>query len=175
MFWDRFTALCIKNSKSPTAVVTELGISPASVTQWKNGANPRSKTIYKIANYFNVDPDDLSDFEPSIFYRNLCYLCSQNGDTPNSVALAIGCTSAAVTGWAAGRTPRDTTIRKISDYFGVSPDYLMGLSGDDKKTAAPKGDGLSDGAKRLVERYENASEEDRRRILAVVDAVVGEK
>lgn len=57
--------------------------------------------------------------------------------------------------------------------LGVSVDYLMGL--DSEKAAAPKGDGLSDGAKRLVERYENASEEDRRRILAVVDAVVGEK
>ena len=57
--------------------------------------------------------------------------------------------------------------------LGVSVDYLMGL--DSEKAATPKGDGLSDGAKRLVERYENASEEDRRRILAIVNAVVGEK
>ena len=57
--------------------------------------------------------------------------------------------------------------------LGVSIDYLMGL--DSEKAATPKGDGLSDGAKRLVERYENASEEDRRRILAIVNAVVGDK
>lgn len=57
--------------------------------------------------------------------------------------------------------------------LGVSVDYLMGL--DSEKAATPKGDGLSDGAKHLVERYENASEEDRRRILAIVNAVVGEK
>ena len=50
--------------------------------------------------------------------------------------------------------------------LGVSVDYLMGL--DSEKAATPEGDGLSDGTKRLVERYENASEEDRRRILAVV-------
>lgn len=62
---------------------------------------------------------------------------------------------------------------KMAEYFHVPVDYLMGL--DNEKTAAPKGDGLSDGAKRLVERYENASEEDRRRILAIVNAVVGEK
>ncbi len=65
---------------------------------------------------------------------------------------------------------------KMSNYFGVPVDYLMGLSNSShEKTAAPEGDGLSDGARRLIERYENASEEDRRRILAVVDAVVGEK
>ena len=62
---------------------------------------------------------------------------------------------------------------RLSQVLGVSVDYLMGL--DSEKAATPEGDGLSDGTKRLVERYENASEEDRRRILAVVDAVVGEK
>lgn len=71
------------------------------------------------------------------------------------------------------REPDKATWVRLSRILGVSVDYLMGL--DAEKAAAPKGDGLSDGAKRLIERYENASEEDRRRILAVVDAVVGEK
>lgn len=86
----------------------------------------------------------------------------------------VGITGGALSQWKAGATtPRAKSIAKIADYLGVTVDELTG--GTTQKTAAPKGDGLSDGAKRLVERYENASEEDRRRILAVVDAVVGEK
>lgn len=86
----------------------------------------------------------------------------------------VGITGGALSQWKTGATtPRAKSIAKIADYLGVTVDELTGDTA--QKTAAPKGDGLSDGAKRLVERYENASEEDRRRILAVVDAVVGEK
>ena len=86
----------------------------------------------------------------------------------------VGITGGALSQWKAGATtPRAKSIATVADYLGVTVDELTG--GTTQKNAAPKGDGLSDGAKRLVERYENASEEDRRRILAVVDAVVGEK
>lgn len=86
----------------------------------------------------------------------------------------IGISAGAMSQWKLGKTtPTYNSIAKIADYLGVTVEELTGDT--TKKTAAPEGDGLSNGAKRLVERYENASEEDRRRILAVVDAVVGEK
>ena len=86
----------------------------------------------------------------------------------------IGISAGAMSQWKLGKTtPTYNSIAKIADYLGVTVDELTGDTA--QKAAAPKGDGLSDGAKRLIERYENASEEDRRRILAVVDAVVGEK
>lgn len=86
----------------------------------------------------------------------------------------IGISAGAMSQWKLGKTtPIYNSIAKIADYLGVTVDELTGDI--TQKTAAPKSDGLSDGAKRLVEQYENASEEDRRRILAVVDAVVGTK
>ncbi len=33
LFWDKFVEQCEKAGKAPTTVVTELGFSPASVTQ----------------------------------------------------------------------------------------------------------------------------------------------
>lgn len=97
--------------------------------------------------------------------------------TQLEIAHLVGVKEPTISNYETGkREPDKETWIKLAGVLGVTVDYLMGLSNaSTEKTAAPKGDGLSDGAKRLVERYENASEEDRRRILAVVDAVVGTK
>lgn len=60
MFWDNFLSYCTKKGKSPNAVAKELGFSSGSVTAWKNGTNPRSSAVVKIANYFNVSVEDLT-------------------------------------------------------------------------------------------------------------------
>ena len=54
MFWDVFSGLCAKNGKSPNAVASELNISSGSITAWSRGTCPRSNTVVKIAEYFNV-------------------------------------------------------------------------------------------------------------------------
>lgn len=106
-------------------------------------------------------------------YETIHALCVRKGVTDSRMCTDIGISRGIMSDLKTGRKSGVSakTLNKIADYFGVSMSCLLGT----EKTAAPKGDGLSDGAKRLVERYENASEEDRRRILAVVDAVVGEK
>lgn len=59
MFWENFLELCNKHETSPTAVVTELGISRGSVTAWKEGKVPYQRTLSKIANRFGVPMDFL--------------------------------------------------------------------------------------------------------------------
>ena len=59
MFWDNFIKLCEQINKSPTAVISELGISRGSVTHWKAGKVPHHATLLKIADYFNVTVDYL--------------------------------------------------------------------------------------------------------------------
>lgn len=54
MFWDVFSGLCAKNGKSPNAVASDLNISSGSITAWSRGTCPRSNTVVKIAEYFNV-------------------------------------------------------------------------------------------------------------------------
>lgn len=54
MFWTNFSTLCADKNLSPNAVATELKIPSGSITAWRNGATPRTKSLTKIANYFGV-------------------------------------------------------------------------------------------------------------------------
>ena len=54
MFWTIFSTLCADKNLSPNAVATELKIPSGSITAWRNGATPRTKSLTKIANYFGV-------------------------------------------------------------------------------------------------------------------------
>ena len=62
----------------------------------------------------------------SIFFERYAELCKSVGETPNSVAKIIGASSGSVTAWKNGAEPRNATLSKIADYFGVSTDYLLG-------------------------------------------------
>ena len=59
MFWTIFSTLCADKNLSPNAVATELKIPSGSITAWRNGATPRTKSLTKIANYFGVTVDYL--------------------------------------------------------------------------------------------------------------------
>ena len=59
MFWTIFSSLCADANLSPNAVATELKIPSGSITAWRNGATPRTKSLTKIAKYFGVTTDYL--------------------------------------------------------------------------------------------------------------------
>ncbi|MBQ2211843.1 MAG: helix-turn-helix transcriptional regulator [Ruminococcus sp.] len=59
------------------------------------------------------------------FIDNLERLCYENGESLPSVAQAIGMSKSVVTFWKNGSVPRNSTLRKIADHFGVTVDYLL--------------------------------------------------
>ena len=59
MFWKNFLQICNDKNTTPTAVVSELGISRGSVTGWKKGSVPNDGTLLKLADYFGVSVDYL--------------------------------------------------------------------------------------------------------------------
>ena len=61
MFYQKYVELCAQRQKSPTAVAVELGISRASVSGWKKGSVPRDAIIWRIADYFHIEPDFFYD------------------------------------------------------------------------------------------------------------------
>ena len=63
MFWNNFIFYCAKNNKAPNTVAKELNLSSGSITAWKNGVKPRLTTLSKIADYFNITIEDLTDGE----------------------------------------------------------------------------------------------------------------
>lgn len=78
-------------------------------------------TISK-ANMITVNGDKLM----TRFYEKYLELCASSGMTPNGAAKIIGIPSASITGWKKGSMPRSNAIEKISTYFGVTTDYLLG-------------------------------------------------
>ena len=61
------------------------------------------------------------------FFERFSELCKAHGTTVNAVARIIGASSGSVTAWKRGAAPRNATLTKIADHFGVSTDYLLGL------------------------------------------------
>lgn len=59
MFYDNFVRLCNSIGKAPSAVATEIGLSRASVSGWKNGKTPTDATALKLAGYFGVTVEEL--------------------------------------------------------------------------------------------------------------------
>ena len=63
-----------------------------------------------------------------MFWDNFVLLCNQKGKTPNGVCAELHFSAATATKWKRGSLPRDTTLKKIADYFGVSVSYLLGAT-----------------------------------------------
>ena len=54
-----------------------------------------------------------------MFWNNFVNLCNNKGKSPNGVCADLGYSTAIATKWKNGAVPRDTTLKKIADYFNV--------------------------------------------------------
>lgn len=66
-----------------------------------------------------------------MFYERLVTLCAAKGTNPTALCDALGLAQSAATRWKQGSIPRDTTLNKIAKYFGVTPEYLLGIKSID--------------------------------------------
>ena len=88
-----------------------------------------------------------------MFYDVFVYLCQRKGITPNKALTDCGVSRTSSAKWRKGAVPRGETLQKLSDYFGVSTDYL--LTGEETKNPAlSEEDGMDD----LLERLRNRPE-----------------
>lgn len=67
-----------------------------------------------------------------MFKENFIRLCNEHHIAPTAVCKAIGLSNAAFTAWDENSTPRQATLLKIADYFGVTVDYLLGKEQEKK-------------------------------------------
>lgn len=79
MFWENLKLLCAQKGVSPNAMAEELSISSGSITNWKRGIMPRETALQKIADYFNVTVQELT--------QSKIELSSQRRDNQNLVLL----------------------------------------------------------------------------------------
>lgn len=60
-----------------------------------------------------------------MFKKNFIDLCNKKGEAPSAVCRKVGITPATFSGWTEQTKPRQATLYRISDYFGVTPEYLL--------------------------------------------------
>ena len=60
-FYSNFLTMCNNIGKTPSKVVTEVGLKKSAVTRWKAGGTPTDATAQKIADYFGVPVSELTE------------------------------------------------------------------------------------------------------------------
>lgn len=63
-----------------------------------------------------------------MFYDTFVFLCKQKGLSPSRAAIEARISKSLVTKWKANGTevPSPDVLKKLSNFFGVTPDYLLG-------------------------------------------------
>ena len=101
-----------------------------------------------------------------MFFDNFDRYCKRDGKTNSEVAKAIGLDPSSCTGWRKGAIPRNGTVKKLADYFGVTVDDLLA---DNKKEPAEDG-GLDEQMKNIVSLLSAATKEERDAVETLLES-----
>lgn len=80
----------------------------------------------------------------SEFYKRLRDLCEERSMTVNELVKILDLSSGSPTAWKNGTIPRNATLIKIADYFGVTTEYLSGEENKKAPTETGERDILDD-------------------------------
>lgn len=69
-----------------------------------------------------------------MFKENFIKLCNKRGEPPTVVCKNLGLSNAVFSKWTDESVPRQATLMRIADYFGVTVDYLLGKEQTKKAT-----------------------------------------
>lgn len=121
---------------------TGISITRQAVGQWCNGkSSPIITTIPYIAEFFGISSDYLfgmTDVDSTDIGKRIKELRESQKLTQDELAKNLNTTRLTVAKWETGRQDLKTkNIFLISRFFGVSSDYLLGLS-DVKSTDVDK-------------------------------------
>lgn len=103
-------------------------------------------------------------------YNNIKSLCDERGVKPGRMCVELGMSKSILTGLKNGtkKNIQTDTAKKIADYFGVTVDRVLGA---EKKTADPKGDGLSPMESQLMEYVRALTDDQKKMLLAQLQAL----
>lgn len=65
-----------------------------------------------------------------MFFDRLKKICASKGVKITTLIDELGMSSGNLSSWKKGNVPRASTIDKISNYLGISSDYLLGRTDD---------------------------------------------
>lgn len=122
-----------------------------------------------------------------MFYDNFVALCASANKTPAHVGRELGIDKSTISCWKARKTnPSDVNAKKIANYFGVTVEELMGEGikkdpiqkdgavSQEKQLLLDMIDGLSDEQKELLALSKKMSDDELKRFIAAMKAMLGE-
>lgn len=100
------------------------------------------------------------------FKENFIRLCNNSGKSPSSVCHAVGISAAAFAQWTEKTIPRQATLIKIADYFGVTPESLL-AENEQKKDPAQMS--REEKLSYIMHKYFQMSDEERKSLEQFAD------
>lgn len=101
-----------------------------------------------------------------MFYENLLKLCEMKGVKLTNVLNDLGIGSGSMSRWKKGVKPQARILTTLSDYFGVSIDYL--LDPDNEKAVQPHI--MRESTAEAMEVFDKLSDSDRDFIFDIMKA-----
>ena len=108
----------------------------------------------------------------TVFYKNYIALCAKANKSPSAVAEENGLSRTSPNGWKKGKLPRDATIAKLADYFGVASDVLVE---EENNPPSVKAEGLSEEQARIIEKIKALNAEDFSKVSSAIEALLNIK
>ena len=144
-FCDRLHALRKEQKLTLEKFAEPLGVTKQAVGRWEKGERQPSLALFsKIAESYEISTDyllGLSDrrektqqeegrmYSPKLLSERIKSLRKQQGLTLEQVGVEIGVTKQTTSRWETGvRQPSLEMLARIAEFYGVSADYLLGLS-----------------------------------------------
>ena len=107
------------------------------------------------------------------FYEKYVQLCNQVDKSPSAVAIELKLGKPSVSRWKTGSKPRDSSILKVANYFGVSPEWLKGETDDPsagiKKDPIPKDEAVSSAKQKLLDALDGLSDSQLEKLIGIIE------
>ena len=188
--YNRMESMIAQSGKTKLHLCRAMGVSKTYLLDAKKqGTDISGEKLQILAAELNTTPEYLrgETDDPAIltfgeshnfhmFWSVFVGLCAKREVSPNAVAKALGLSSGSVTLWKNGAVPRSTTIKKIADYFGVSPESFLAETDDPaiKKERPADGEALSDMQLEAIEFVKSLPEDKLNRFLRLAKAAFEE-
>ena len=162
--YEKYVKLCHElRQKKPTPVAEEAGVHKSLISRWKSGGGITDSSAFRLAECLGVDVSELTE-ESSVFYDKFVELCAKKQISPCAAAEEMGYQRSVVTRWSKGTAPRDATIQRVANYFGVSASFLKGEEQKENPTS-PKADEVDEVTMELLDIIQNGTDVDRQDML----------
>ncbi len=90
MFYKQVLALCMERGISPTKLALDIGLSTSTPNGWKKGSVPQPSTLKKIADYFGVNIEYLTEGKPQNTAANVSHSAVVQGNHATTLIVKNG-------------------------------------------------------------------------------------